>query len=42
MGEVLEFGGEVDGGELDFGSGLDFPMALAGELAFEDLGSGFI
>ena len=39
--EVLEFGGEVDGGKLDFGTGLDFTGELAGELAFENLGSGF-
>jgi len=40
--EVLELGGEVDGGKLEFGTGLDFTGELAGELAFENLGSGFI
>lgn len=29
MGEVLEFGGEVNGGELDLGTGLDLPWELA-------------
>ena len=42
IGEVLEFGGEMDGGELDFGTGLDFPGGLAGELTFENLSSGFV
>ena len=42
MAEVLEFGGDVDGDEFDFGTGLDFTGELTGEFTFKDLGSGFV
>jgi len=42
VNEVLEFGREMDGGELDFSTGLDIAREPAGVFAFEDLGGGFV
>jgi len=42
VGEVLEFGCEVDCSELDFGTGLAVARELTGEFALKDLSGGFV
>lgn len=42
LGEVLEFGGEMDSGELDFGTGLNFPRGVCWRTGLRKLGSGFV